>query len=244
MTPRARPRKSRKATLLAALLAVCILLFVALGVWQIERRAEKLTLIEAVEERLRQPPASAPGPAEWLRIALASDAYRRLRVRGEFLHDGETLVQASTRLGPGYWVMTPLRTESGWLVLVNRGFVPPEDRDPIRRQAGAPRGQVTVTGLLRVSEPGRSFLHANDPAGDRWYSRDVAAIGSARRLDRLAPYFIDAAAGPDAPGQPVGGLTIVSFANNHLQYALTWFALAGLAALGLARIRRMQAPEP
>jgi surfeit locus 1 family protein len=36
----------------------------------------------------------------------------------------------------------------------------------------------------------------------------------------------------------VGGLTVISFANNHLQYALTWFALAGLAAFGLARVRR------
>ena len=242
MTPQASDRtgsgRGRRRAALTALLGACILLFAALGVWQMQRRTEKLALIEAVGERLRRPPMPAPGPAEWPRISFGSDGYRRLRVRGAFLHDRETLVQASTRLGPGYWVMTPLRTDGGWLVLVNRGFVPPEHRDRAGRRADEPRGEVTLTGLLRLSEPGGSFLHANDPAGNRWYSRDVATIGRARRLTPLAPYFIDAAPGRDEPGQPVGGLTVVSFANNHLQYALTWFALAGLAAFGLARVRR------
>src|SRR6185503_1611251 len=112
----------------------------------------------------------------------AGDAYRPVRVTGRFLHDRETLVQAATARGPGYWVMTPLRTDAGWTVLVNRGFVPPERRDRTARRAGEPLGPVSVAGLLRMTEPGGAFLRSNDPQRERWYSRDVAAIGRSRRL--------------------------------------------------------------
>ena len=53
-----------------------------------------------------------------------------------------------------------------------------------------------------------------------------AAIAKAKRLGPVAPYFIDAGPGPGDARQPIGGLTILSFPNNHLQYALTWFLLA------------------
>ena len=101
---------------------------------------------------------------------------------------------------------------------------------------GEPRGPVTITGLLRPSEPGGAFLRDNAPEKDRWYSRDVAAIAKARGLDRVAPYFVDAEAPPLAEGggagQPVAGLTVIQFRNNHLVYALTWFMLALMVAGG------------
>jgi surfeit locus 1 family protein len=228
----------RRRIAFTALLAASSLVFIALGFWQLERRIEKLALIAAVEQRVHAPPGAPPGPGEWRRISSKSDAYRAVRIGGVFLHDRETLVHAVTAQGAGYWVMTPLRTEAGWMVLVNRGFVPPENRGRDARRAGEPKGLVTVTGLLRTSEPGGAFLRSNDPGRDRWYSRDVAALGRARHLAMLAPYFIDAEASEEETRQPVGGLTVLSFPNNHLQYALTWFALAALAAFGAIRIRR------
>jgi surfeit locus 1 family protein len=230
------PRRRRNRILLIALLAAASL-FVGLGVWQIERRTEKLALIAAVDRRAKMSPVAAPGPADWSEISFKTDAYRHVRIHGTFLHDRETLVQAATELGPGYWVMTPLSTDAGWTVLVNRGFVPAEDRDRAIRRAGEVREAATVTGLLRTTEAGGGFLHSNDPRADRWYGRDVAAIGRARHLDALAPYFIDEGPGSHA-GQPVGGLTVISFPNNHLQYALTWFALATLSGFGVVRVWR------
>jgi surfeit locus 1 family protein len=217
---------------MAALLAALTLLCLGLGAWQIERRAWKLDLIEAVEARRRAPPAPAPGPEEWSRVTAVRDAYRRVRVAGQFDHTRATRVQATTVLGQGAWLLTPLLTGDGWTVLVNRGFVPAGPAT-----VSAPAGPVAVTGLLRISEPKGGFLRANDPARDRWYSRDVAAIARARSLGRVAPYFIDADASGE-PGPPVGGLTVVAFRNTHLVYALTWFALAGLGAWGLWRVVR------
>jgi surfeit locus 1 family protein len=153
-----------------------------------------------------------------------------VQVSGTFLNDRETLVQASTDLGSGYWVMTPLRQADGSIVLVNRGFVPPEQRERATRAGTEPTGQTTVTGLLRVSEPGTRFLRKNDAAKGIWYARDVQAIAAARGLGQVAPYFIDAEAAPAAPGAaptyPAGGLTVIAFPNNHLVYALTWYGLA------------------
>src|SRR5690606_36624396 len=100
-------------------------------------------------------------------------------------------------------------------LLVNRGFVPPDKRDATTRAAGNPDGPVTVTGLLRITEPGGALLRAIDPAADRWYSRDVAAISEARGLGRVAPYFLDADAAPNRGGYPVGGLTVVRFRDPH-----------------------------
>lgn len=229
-----------------ALAAGCLLLavaFGALGVWQLERRAWKLDLISRVETRIHAPPAALPGPAAWSVVTARADEYRRVRATGSFLHEQETLVQAVTDLGPGYWVLTPLRTAQG-VVLINRGFIPPERRNPATRRAGSPTGTVTVTGLLRMSEPKGGFLRANDPGAGRWYSRDVEAIAQAQGLSNVAPFFIDADAAPKHSSFPVGGLTVVRFRNVHLVYALTWFALAVLSVFGgTLVVRSGQAPN-
>jgi surfeit locus 1 family protein len=160
-----------------------------------------------------------------------------VRLSGRFLHDRETLVQAVTAYGAGFWVVTPLRREDGSLVLVNRGFVPGSRKDPATRTEGQVSGATDIVGLLRLTEPGGAFLRSNDPARDRWYSRDVAAIAAARDLSDAAPYFVDADAAPNPGGVPLGGLTVVAFPNNHLVYAVTWYGLAlMLAGFGLSRI--------
>jgi surfeit locus 1 family protein len=198
---------------------------VSLGVWQLQRRTWKLALIEQVDRRLTASPVPAPGPGQWPRIG-RDDAYTRVTVHGTFRNDRETLVQAVTDFGPGYWVLTPMTTDRGFTVLVNRGFVPSERKAPNDHSRA---GAATITGLLRISEPKGGFLRSNDPAGDRWYSRDVAAIAAKRSLGAVAPYFIDADA-RSSPAWPRGGLTVVSFTNNHLVYAITWFAMAILLA--------------
>lgn len=205
--------------------------FAGLGVWQVERLAWKRELIARVEARVHAAPVAAPGPQAWAGVSAKGDEYRRVRLTGAFENDKETLVQAVTEKGPGFWVMTPLRTDAGYEVLVNRGFVPTELKDPATRIAGQANGPAAVTGLLRMSEPHGGFLRANQPAAGRWYSRDVAAIARARGLAQTAPYFVDADATPNAGGWPLGGLTVVRFRNSHLSYALTWFSLAGMVAL-------------
>ncbi|MDA9398918.1 SURF1 family protein [Bradyrhizobium sp. CCBAU 45389] len=225
------PRKAARPSLwLTVLSLTAFALLIALGVWQIERRAWKLALIDRVEQRVHAPVQPIPAPAAWPTITAANDEYRHVSVTGRFLHDRETLVQAVTEEGGGYWVLTPLQRSDGTLVLVNRGFVPTERRDAATRQAGNPEGQVEITGLLRITEPKGGFLRNNVPQHNRWYSRDVDAIAAARGLHDVAPFSVDADAGSQSAGGPIGGLTVIRFPNNHLIYALTWFALAFMLA--------------
>jgi surfeit locus 1 family protein len=237
--------------LLALVVALAVFAgFVALGTWQVERRSWKLALIERVENQLRAAPVEPPATIDPRR-----DEYRRLRLTGVLQNDRETLVQASTELGGGFWVLTPLRLTDGRSVLVNRGFVPPERRDPATR-GGRPAaagdghdGVVTIVGLLRVSEPGGGFMRRNDPAAGRWHSRDVAAIAQARGLGDVLPYFVDAEATAAERAQPAlmadadriwpaAGLTVIRFNNHHLVYALTWYGLALMTALAIGHLGR------
>lgn len=232
------PRSASTLILLGGLILAMIAVLLALGTWQVQRRSWKLDLIARVQRRVHAPPVAAPGPPVWPSLTREADEYRRVRATGVFLNGKTALVQASTDLGPGFWVMTPLRTPDGFIVLVNRGFVPPDRSAYPARATGEISGRTTVTGLLRLSEPKGGFLRHNAPAQDRWYSRDVTAIAAARGLSETAPYFIDADATPNPGGYPVGGLTVIAFPNSHLIYAVTWYGLALMLAGGAAYAAR------
>lgn len=144
-----RSNAARPPLWLTILSLTAIALLIALGVWQIERRAWKLALIDRVEQRVHAPAQPIPSPAAWPTVSAANDEYRHVSVSGRFLHDRETLAQAVTEEGPGYWVLTPLRRDDGTLVLVNRGFVPSDRRDASTRWDGNPQGQVEIWPVAR-----------------------------------------------------------------------------------------------
>ena len=224
---------------LAALLGIAVLC--GLGVWQLQRLAWKEALIARVTARLGAPAVAAPGPSEWPQLDVNEREYQPVTVTGRFAHDREIhVVQPLTEPrgrygGYGYLVMTPLTTADGWTVYVNRGFVPQDKADPATRKEGQVEGDVTATGLLRAPHDRSWFMPGDNVAKNEWFSRDPALYASVARLPsgKVAPYIIDAFANASLPGGlPQGGETIVDFPNSHLQYAITWFALAaGLAGV-------------
>lgn len=244
-TPSLKVRPSRRWRVLAVAVGLFIFAgFTGLGVWQMQRLAWKLDLIARVERRVHAAPLDPPGPDSWPDLATEVGEYRHLQVHGRFVEGKDTFVQAVTVKGPGFWMMTPLKSDAGFTVLVNRGFVPQGWRPASPPGAVArARPTVRITGLLRMSEPNGAFLRANHPLDDRWYSRDVAEIARARGLSGAAPYFIDADSTPLGEGWPLGGLTVIQFRNSHLIYALTWFSLAAMVALWGVRALIEDAPD-
>jgi len=225
------PRSATAKTVALLFVALAFAGFVALGLWQVQRLHWKHALVARVEGRIHAAAVQAPARTRRPAITAESDEYRRVFAQGRFLQGRDTRVQALTALGAGSWILSPLQTADG-IVLVNRGFVPDDGT-----ASPPPAGAVRIEGLLRIDEPNGRILRRNDSTHERWYSRDVAAIARKRGLSGVAPYFIDADALPGIDAWPRGGMTVVSFRDHHLQYALTWFALAALCLFAGWRLR-------
>ena len=227
MTPRSRAG-TVKFIVGMSLLAAVFVGFVLLGNWQVRRYHLKLKIAHDIATRVHAPPVDAPGPTQWARVASGDEQYLHVKLRGRFI-GSQTLVHGSSSRGYGYWMMAPLRTDRGFIVLVNRGYVPPESSGaPASAKIAPPTGEVMLTGLLRLTEPRGGFLRHNQPENNLWYSRDVAAIAAAQHLpaDQVAPYFVDADVSPNESGPPFAGLTNIRIYNHSFGYAITWYLLA------------------
>jgi surfeit locus 1 family protein len=202
-----------------------LLLLLGLGSWQIERLFWKRELIAQRQAALAAAPVTAPRSLEEARGL----EFRHVTDEGVFVHGKEIFLGATSEAGRnGYQVLTPLQEPSGRIVFVNRGFVPAELKDPAKRSAGQIAGTVVVEGLLRlppVKKPAW-FLPDNRADLNYWFWVDLPEMASADKLDRVAPFYIDADATPNPGGWPKGGVTRLELPNDHLQYAITWFSLA------------------
>jgi len=223
-------------------------MLIGLGMWQLDRLAWKEGLIAEVSARAAAPPVPAPPEADWPKLAADDYEYRHVRLEGVYEFGRQALVFRALDHprgrfgGPGYLVLTPLRLADGAYVIVNRGFVPQDQRNRFVAPAEQAPGKVAVTGLMRSSESRTWFTPSDDPAHGQWFTRDSAAIAGALKLDRAAPFTIDADATGALGDLPQGGETILAFPNNHLSYAFTWFgmalALAGVfCAFAVTRLR-------
>ena len=226
-----RPRGFPWAALLLAALGFVVLL--GLGTWQLQRLQWKEGLILAIDQRSH----SAPRPLADVekRFAATGDVdYEPIEAAGIFDHGKERHFLATHDGAAGFFVYTPLQLASGRSLLVNRGFVPYDRKDPATRKQGEVAGVLAVTGLARnpLAKKPSLLVPDNEPDKNIFYWKDRDAMASTASLDtaRLVPFFIDAGPAPNPGGLPVGGVTIIDLPNNHLQYALTWYGLAAALA--------------
>lgn len=242
----------RKANLLWPTIAAAIVLsvLVALGSWQMQRKAWKDGLIAQIEAGLRGEPMGLD------RALLRSFAgenleYSRIRARGRFLADRERYYWAPTAGGTGWHVYAPFEAVEGWTVIVNRGLVLDRDRDPASRPEPAV-SQTEIVGLLRRSEVKGPFTPDNDEVRNLWYWRDLAGMVRSMLPEgrkQVAPFFLDAERGLVPPPAPQGGVTNLAIPNSHLQYAVTWYGLAATLvgvylAFAWGRMRSARATTP
>ena len=205
--------------------APVVLLCLGLGFWQVERLFWKQDLIAQRQAAVAAAPVTAPRSLEEAR----GMEFRHVSAEGVFLDDKEIFLGATSEAGrQGYQVLTPLQEPGGRIVFVNRGFIPAELKDRAKRAAGQIAGTVRVQGLLRLppAEKPAWFLPDNRPDLNYWFWVDLPAVSAADKLDRVAPFYIDADATPNPGGWPKGGVTRLALPNDHLQYAITWFSLA------------------
>jgi surfeit locus 1 family protein len=204
---------------------------IALGTWQVQRKAWKEALIGTLEQRLSAPALALPPREQWGRLDPAQDEFRHVKFSAAFAPGAEALVYASSSAlrsdvsGPGYWVLAPARLAAGGLVVVNRGFVPEGRQDPATRTAGEIAGSAELVGVMRWPEPRGAFSPKDEPARNLWFVRDPVGIASAKGWGDVAPFFVELESPQPPGGLPRAGSLKVNLRNEHLQYAITWYGL-------------------
>lgn len=219
-------RRPKPLISIVALGALAIL--TGLGVWQLERRDWKLDLIATIDARLHAPALTIESAGSLDPGKLDLLQFRQTVLKGHFLHDKELYLHAIGPGGePGVQVITPLVEETA-IVLVNRGFVPVDRKDPATRAAGQVTGEVALVGVIRLDSVPGWMTPPNEPDANYWYTRDWKAMAAAAGLDpsEVLPFIVEADGAPNPGGWPLGGQTRIELKNDHLQYALTWFGLA------------------
>lgn len=220
---------------LVILLPSAFAVLIALGTWQVQRLAWKQDLLASIEQRSRMQPAAIEEVEQTLEAGDPVE-YRAATVTGEFVHDGEQHFFATFNGQTGYYVYTPMKLADGRYLLVNRGFVPYDLKEPETRPGSLTPGVQTVTGLVRekLEEKPSFIVPDNDEAQNIYYWKDLDRMAANADLpaDAVLPFFLDADATPVPGGLPRGGVTVIDLPNNHLQYAITWYGLAA-ALLGV-----------
>ncbi|HEX7097769.1 MAG TPA: SURF1 family protein [Acidimicrobiia bacterium] len=215
-------------------LAVCFTC-VFLGFWQVSRLQERRLDNQVQAARLEAPPVPLEDMLEQAGADIDSLEYRRTTVTGVYRPENETLIRSQVFQGQaGFDVVTPLILEDGTAVAVNRGWVPLEfDRVPVTA-APPPEGQVTVEGIVRLSQP------ANDPSqsGPVFTRVDLDLIASYAGLD-LAPVYVELVGDPNPTELPVvNALPDFTDEGPHLSYAIQWFAFAVVGVIGYGFLLR------
>jgi cytochrome oxidase assembly protein ShyY1 len=220
---------------------VMVALFVGLGVWQLQRRVEKHALIAALTERLAAAPSALPQPAQWNALTPDRDEFRRVSFAASYQHVADAMVYSSGSAvrediaGPGTWAFMPARLATGETVVINAGFIQNtmqdrslQDRAVAQLITGEP---LQLTGYIRFPESAGPLTPAENPTKRLWFTRDHLAMARALGWGEVAPFYIDLEAPVPPSGVPKPGPLEVHLKDDHMQYAITWFALAGAVVI-------------
>jgi cytochrome oxidase assembly protein ShyY1 len=218
--------------------------FTSLGLWQLQRRVEKHALMAALSQRLAAAPTALPVAARWNELKPARDEFRRVNFEATYARLPDAMVYGSGSAlrddvsGPGTWAFLPARLASGETIVINAGFVqntmqdrPLQDRAVARLVTGEP---VMLTGYIRFPESAGLFTPAGDYGRRLWFAREHLAMARSLGWGDVAPFYVDLEQPVPPSGVPKPGSLDVHLKDDHLQYAITWFALAAAVALAFS----------
>lgn len=214
-----------------------IAIFISLGVWQLERRVEKHALIAALTERLAAEPVPLPPPSEWNKLTPPKDEFRRVHFTATYMIGPDAMVFSSGSAvredvsGPGTWAFMPARLPGGQVVVINAGFVQNtmqdralQDRAVSHLVTGKP---ADLIGYIRFPRKAGMLTPAASAAKRLWFTRDQLEMSRLLGWGEVAPFYVDLEQPVPPDGIPSPGPLDVHLKDDHMQYAITWFTLAG-----------------
>jgi surfeit locus 1 family protein len=206
-----------------------------LGIWQLDRLAQRRAQNALINERMARPAVALDGSP----LNPAALDYQRVEVRGVYDASQEIVLRGRALGGsPGVRVLTPLRLDgSDAAVLVDRGWLPLELAAPAARQAyAAPPGLVAIQGVARRSQSGAGGppdppLPGGESRRDTWFRADIAGIEQQVGY-RLLPVFIEQQPVSGDPELPHRVATGDLGEGSHLSYTVQWFSFAIIMVVG------------
>ena len=226
----------RSLLLPGVVVAAAFAVLIALGVWQLERKAWKENLIATLAERMATPPSAVPPRGQWPNLTAAVDEFQRVRMNVQFASSREARVYSGGAglrddvKGPGYFAFSPARLPDGSAVVVNRGYVDNPNPDASLTPIALPEAAVAIVGALRWPEQPGWFVAPYSERQDLWFARDHRAMAARYGWGDVAPFYIEMESPAPPGGLPRPGSLTVKLRNDHLGYALTWFGLAAVLA--------------
>ncbi|KAJ1771604.1 surf-like protein [Coemansia sp. RSA 487] len=226
--------KSRLYSWKTLLMCTVPLVAFGLGTWQVQRLRWKLALLDDVNDRMHRRPIALP-----LRVTqdeINQNEYRRVIVHGVFDHSKEMLVGPRSLEGePGYIVVTPLVREDGSRILISRGWIRRDLKDPKTRPQSQPADPLTVIAFVRRATAKNRFMPEPSPEKNEWFSIDLDIMSKYADtqpvlLDVIQPDSVTTSIQSAKNGLPIGVPFQVDIRNNHLQYLITWYTLAAITS--------------
>ena len=215
--------KTRPSLAMKICAGLSLMILLGLGSWQVDRLFWKQGLIE--QRQVQAHMAPIPVPIDM--VVKPEMAFRAAFAEGRYLNDQEKYLMARTQRGNvGFQLITPLEQEDGRIILINRGWVPADNRDPKTRPQSLIEGPVHVTGVLRLPKTRHWVQPENEPLSNQWFYVDVDHMAEDTGADLASRYYLELDETEIPGGLPIGGQAKIDLPNNHLQYAITWYSLA------------------
>lgn len=200
---------------------VIFVMLCSLGTWQVKRLYWKKNLLKTINYNQTQHP-----------VELTPDIinnyynyiYKKVYINGYFLHEKEFYLYAGGRSNElGYFILTPLLSNN-YSILINRGRVPLDKKEKIKRSETLIKDKVRVEGIIMPAEQQTTFIPNNNYSKNEWFWIDIQQIGNITQLNLPNFYIIQQSTDANSVIKP--NLFFINLPNNHLQYAITWYSSA------------------
>ena len=205
----------KKAFLFQLFVIFFVTIFCALGTWQLYRLQWKLELIREISFGLNSSPTEYSN--------LIKKNYQRVITKGNFNFDKQIYLYSLNSNGrPGYDVITPFKTNKNENVLINRGWIKKELKDNPSINYEDYNDQ-NIIGFLREIYKPNIFKPDNDLNNNIWFSLNLEEIRevTGEQFSEFVIFLEDKQAKTPLPKK-----ISVDVPNNHLKYAITWYAIS------------------
>ena len=205
----------KRAFLFQLFVILFVTIFCALGTWQLYRLQWKLELISEITFGLDSKPIEYSNSI--------NKNYQRVSAKGKFNFDKQIYLYSLNDSGkPGYDVVTPFRTNKNENVLINRGWIIKElkDNPSINLKIDS---EIKITGILREIYKPNIFKPNNDIKNNIWFSINLEDLKEAtgEQFNEFVIFLED-----NQVKSPIPKKISIDVPNNHLKYAITWYAIS------------------